>query len=76
VHSFCPVCGTSVCAHMADPDYRPEIMAINVRTIVGIDVSKLSVRLVDGRKGDDAVAGEHMEKPNDPGQTHRVTTLE
>jgi len=48
-HSFCSVCGTSICAMSNDPNFFADNRAINVRTLKGVDVDKLSLRKVDGR---------------------------
>jgi hypothetical protein len=48
-HSFCSVCGTSVCAMSNDPNYFADNRAINVRTLQGVDLEKLRLRKADGR---------------------------
>lgn len=48
-HSFCSVCGTSVCAMSNDPGFFQDNRAINVRTLQGVDLEKLKLRKADGR---------------------------
>jgi len=48
-HSFCSVCGTSICAMSNDPNFFADNRAINVRTLKDVDFEKLNLRKVDGR---------------------------
>jgi len=48
-HSFCSVCGTSICAMSNDPNFFADNRAINVRTLKGIDIDRLVLRKVDGK---------------------------
>ncbi|KAL4902714.1 hypothetical protein BDW74DRAFT_180416 [Aspergillus multicolor] len=45
-HYFCVTCGTSVYAKGPEGS---DIMAVNARTLEGIDVEKLKLKKVDGR---------------------------
>ena len=48
-HLFCKVCGIKSFARGTGPG-GPEMVAINVRCLDGVDVSKLHVNQVDGAK--------------------------
>ena len=48
-HFFCPNCGTSIGARSTDPNLYADQMAVNVRTLKGLDVGGLKLRKVDGR---------------------------
>jgi hypothetical protein len=48
-HSFCSVCGTSVCAMSNDPGYFQDNRAINVRTLKGVEIDGLKLRKANGR---------------------------
>ncbi|KAL4949822.1 Mss4-like protein [Aspergillus filifer] len=45
-HFFCTTCGTSVYAKATDGS---DFMAVNARTIEGVDLAKLKLKPVDGR---------------------------
>ena len=47
-HLFCPTCGIEAFARAVTPD-GSEMVAVNVRCIDGIDLSKVTVKPHDGR---------------------------
>ncbi|RVX67632.1 hypothetical protein B0A52_08161 [Exophiala mesophila] len=49
VHSFCPVCGTSIGGKSNDPNFFADNRAVNVRILKGVDVDSLKLRKVNGR---------------------------
>ncbi|KAJ5168874.1 uncharacterized protein N7482_004468 [Penicillium canariense] len=49
-HYFCTNCGTSVYGKAEAPEQR-HIMAVNVRTLSGVDIKTLKIREHDGRGG-------------------------
>ncbi|PMD54089.1 uncharacterized protein K444DRAFT_598507 [Hyaloscypha bicolor E] len=51
LHSFCKICGVSVCVKVEDGEEDP-VMPINVRTMDGVDISTLTLQKYDGAKND------------------------
>lgn len=47
-HQFCPVCGVESFAHGTGPD-GSEMVAVNVRTLEGVDPNTLEPTLYDGK---------------------------
>lgn len=48
-HRFCPKCGVQFFFRHTQNDHGEVMVGVNARTVDGIDVEKLSVRLFDGR---------------------------